>query len=82
MGIAERYGNHLLERIEVAGDEVRLDARMANVLTIEAEKRKDGTVNQDGQSIPSIVLIGSSTGSHLVHNSQACEIATPLVVRF
>jgi DNA-binding transcriptional MerR regulator len=55
-GVAKSYVNHLLERIEVAGDEVRLDARMANVLTIEAEKRKDGTVNHEGQSVPSIVL--------------------------
>ena len=54
--IAKRYLNCLLQRIEVDGTEVRLDAHVENVLAIGAQKRKDGTVNHDGQPVPSIVL--------------------------
>lgn len=54
--MAKRNLNFLLQQIEVEGDEVRLDAHVANVLAINAQKRKDGTVNHEGQAVPSIVL--------------------------
>lgn len=53
--ISKRYLNFLLQRIEVEGNEVCLDARMANVLAVGVQKREEGTANQDG-TVPPIVL--------------------------
>lgn len=53
--IAKRYLNFVLQRIDVEGNEVRLDAHVANVLAIGATNQKGRTVNHSETVLP-IVL--------------------------
>ena len=53
--VAKRYLNFLLRRIEINGDEVRLEANTAALLSEDLYKAKVGTVNHEG-SVPTFIL--------------------------
>lgn len=53
--VAKRYLQFLLQRIEIQGNEVRLEANVANLLSPELHKTKAGTVNHEA-SVPTLVL--------------------------
>ena len=53
--LAKRYLNLVLQRVEINGDEVRLEANTAALLSEDLHKAKMGAVNHEG-SVPTFVL--------------------------
>ena len=53
--LAKRYLNLVLQRVEVNGDEVRLEANTAALLSGDIHKQKVGTVNHEG-AVPTFVI--------------------------
>ena len=46
--VAKRYLQFLLQRIEIEGDKVHLEANVGNILSPELHKQKVGTVSHKG----------------------------------
>ena len=53
--LAKRYLNLVLQRVEVNGDEVRLEVDTAALLSGDIHKQEVGTANQDG-TVPTFVI--------------------------